>query len=364
MNPSNLIVPATLLLAQAAAAQSFYEAVDIGVLPGQFSSTATDINQQQTVIGNSGNRAFVYSKCKLTDLGDLGGNEAAALDLNEEGVIVGKSRRQDGLLRAFRHSGGIMQELGGAPDASSPLKLDHVATAISSFDVPVGVATLSPSGLAPEGVVYLIDTTFPLPKFALHPPSGVGPMGNVTDVNDSMRVTGTLQSSEGLIGLVSRTGLGPWARITGLPALGPDVAPNAINEKHHTVGQAGSMSGAFHAFLSTDPTLPATDLGTLGGSLSAANDINNNDFVVGFSISAKGDLAAFLHNGKSMIDLNSLLINGANWQLTEATAINDNNEIVGLGFHNGQVRAFLLLPRSNPNVGFPNCGVATQGKEK
>jgi hypothetical protein len=47
-------------------------------------------------------------------------------------------------------------------------------------------------------------------------------------------------------------------------------------------------------------------------------------------------------NGVLVLDLNGVL--APNWVFTEATAINDAGQIVGVGRHNGQVRAFLLKP--------------------
>jgi hypothetical protein len=57
-----------------------------------------------------------------------------------------------------------------------------------------------------------------------------------------------------------------------------------------------------------------------------------------------------------MIDLNTTLANGTGWHLTRATAINDYNQIAGVGIHNGVSRAFLLIPVTNPVIlEFPPC---------
>jgi hypothetical protein len=45
-----------------------------------------------------------------------------------------------------------------------------------------------------------------------------------------------------------------------------------------------------------------------------------------------------------MIDLNTLISQGSGWELEWATGINDSGQIVGVGFHNGLQRAFLLTP--------------------
>jgi hypothetical protein len=57
--------------------------------------------------------------------------------------------------------------------------------------------------------------------------------------------------------------------------------------------------------------------------------------------------SAFLYDGTQIIDLNTTLANGTGWHLTRATAINDYNQIAGVGIHNGLLRAFLLIPVTN-----------------
>jgi hypothetical protein len=52
------------------------------------------------------------------------------------------------------------------------------------------------------------------------------------------------------------------------------------------------------------------------------------------------------------------LVNGAGWQLSVAVAINNNDQILGNGFYNGQPRAFLLLPWLYPWVVL-DCGVCS-----
>jgi hypothetical protein len=54
---------------------------------------------------------------------------------------------------------------------------------------------------------------------------------------------------------------------------------------------------------------------------------------------------AFLHDGTTILDLNIVLdSSGAGWNLIAAAAINDLNQIVGLGTLNGNSRAFRLDP--------------------
>ena len=59
-----------------------------------------------------------------------------------------------------------------------------------------------------------------------------------------------------------------------------------------------------HAFLYENGTM--TDLGTLGGNLSWAYSINNNNQIVGYSTTAIGNNRPFLYDNGSMINLGTL----------------------------------------------------------
>jgi hypothetical protein len=81
----------------------------------------------------------------------------------------------------------------------------------------------------------------------------------------------------------------------------------------------------------------------LGFTESSARDINNDGLIVGQASGTIGT-AAFLNVGNEWIDLNTRLLNGANWQLESAVAINGSGVIVGVGHFAGQPRAFRLDP--------------------
>ena len=106
--------------------------------------------------------------------------------------------------------------------------------------------------------------------------------------------------------------------ITGitLTDLGAGVTPNAINNSGQVVGQ--DASGV--AFM-WDGT--AHSLGTLGGSQSCANDINDSGVVAGWANKANGKKAAFKWDG-SMVNLDptSTIDN-------VAEAINSRGDVVG-----------------------------------
>ena len=86
------------------------------------------------------------------------------------------------------------------------------------------------------------------------------------------------------------------------------------------------------------------DLGALAGGSSEAYSINNRGEVVGRSAVPSGGHHAFLFREGRMLDLNDLIPAGAGWVLTEAMDINNDGQIVGNGYLDGAVRAFLLTP--------------------
>ena len=64
--------------------------------------------------------------------------------------------------------------------------------------------------------------------------------------------------------------------------------------------------------------------------------------MVGDAATNSGNGHAFVYRNGQMTDLNSLLPANSGWVLTTATAINNNNQIVGTGVVNGENHAFLM----------------------
>jgi probable HAF family extracellular repeat protein len=345
---------AMLLFAVTASAQNYY-VVNLGVLPRKTDSFATGINSSGTVVGSSGNTPFVFQNCSMTALGNVVDGRASAAAISNQGKIVGTATSTTpGRQRAFSYDGGVISDLAGGSTL-----LSTSATAISSWQIPVGVASIPSTPIIPRAVYYLYGQVHDLPGVSANTF-----VQNVTGVNDLLQVTGFLfDSGFNAIGFVSAPNFGTWTRIQGIPGnANQNAVPNAINNDGHIVGDAGARP--HHAFFSTNPNAPAVDLGTLGdpGNLaliSAAMGINIHNWVVGFSdSSAKTGRRAFVHNGSTMIDLNTRLVNGAGWVLEFATGINDNGLIIGDGTFNGLPRAFLLVPVGYP-YDFSRCNVVT-----
>ena len=100
------------------------------------------------------------------------------------------------------------------------------------------------------------------------------------------------------------------------------------------------------------------DLGTLGGLVSVANDVNAAREVVGYANLAgrpADEWHAFVHRGQGMERLQDLLdASGSGWtQLYRANAINDSGVIVGTGVLDGQWRSFVATPLARRQVAEP-----------
>jgi probable HAF family extracellular repeat protein len=87
-------------------------------------------------------------------------------------------------------------------------------------------------------------------------------------------------------------------------------------------------------------------LGTLGGSFSVANALNNDGVVVGASLT-EGDESfhGFLCVNDRLYDLNEFLDPDENWEVLQAVAINNSGQIVAIASHPEGDRIVLLKPR-------------------
>jgi len=112
----------------------------------------------------------------------------------------------------------------------------------------------------------------------------------------------------------------------------------AVNDSGQGVGfsRVGDRS-AIHAVRFSEGT--PSDLGTLGGTNSAALSIDNYGRIVGWSQTRDGSRHAFVYSEGRMVDLNSIAAPGGGAMLVEAVAINEMGQIVANG-NNG--RAYLV----------------------
>jgi len=138
-----------------------------------------------------------------------------------------------------------------------------------------------------------------------------------------------------------------WSKTTGMKSLGKlrggvSSGASAINDLGQVAGYSDCGTGCDHAVLWSKAKGSILDLGLLPGANSSyASGINNTGQVVGLS----GSSAFVWSPSTGMLDLNNLISVNSGWGLQVARAINDQGQIVGYGWFNGQAEAFLLTPQ-------------------
>lgn len=243
-----------------------YIVEDLGVLPGQTSSTARGINYRGDVVGWSDSMPFLYTDSTgIISLGAFSGASATwAVDINDNRVIVGGAR-QGTTEFAIRYTGTIWQDLGlgfsyaydinnlgqivgsqGAdsfnpqalliqPDGTRTTLIYGVARAINDHGYVVGynndrIAFLYKPG---QGVQLLS----PIQGFVLSFATAINSLNEVAGYLHNGR-SGTLANSVVFLyregqGMVNLGGLGSLNEVWGMNAAGQIVGryfPQAGNE--------------------------------------------------------------------------------------------------------------------------------------
>ena len=178
---------------------------------------------------------------------------------------------------------------------------------------------------------------------AIHVLPGLGGDGSsALDINDAGYVVGSA-----VLGNDIDSHAVVWtstASVHDLGTLGGDYSQAvAINDNLLIAGDSHTASNEIHAVVTQidagGAVVSRTDLGVLSGNFSYAYDLNNNGTVVGTS-----DSKAFIWDGSTITDLNTLIPVGSGWNLRNATGINNNGEIVGWGTIGNRYAAFKLIP--------------------
>lgn len=178
-----------------------------------------------------------------------------------------------------------------------------------------------------------------------HATWAVGPMGegktessSTTGINAAGEWVGEIKDEDGR----RRAILMSQGRRIEIGTLGgSDSTANAINNQGVITGGALTANNAWHAFR-YDESLGMRDLGTLGGSSSVGTALNEAGHIVGYADTVDGNYHAFVDNGIAMLDLGTF--GGKN---SYATGINGKGYVVGAAqLPNGYRRAFLYKPGS------------------
>jgi probable HAF family extracellular repeat protein len=255
-------------------------------------------------------RGAVWQQGVMTPLPTLGGNNGAAIGINNRGQSMGYAEN-------------------GTQDARCP------APQVLDYEAVIGTR----SGQVQE-----------LPPL---PGDTVGFALGINDVGQVVGSSGTCANTP----LVPQP-IGPHAVLwdhgspINLGSLGGQLVSTAaaINDRGEIVG-ASDLPGdnALHSFLWTRE-YGMQDLGTLPGDVNslpgATGGINNRQQVVGWSCDSGGNCRAYIWQNNVMTDLNALVPPTSPLYLVIAFAINDEGEIVGQAVQKstGDVHAFLATP--------------------
>lgn len=285
-------------------------------------SQGNDISDLGHVVGTSGTpsqsiRAAVWEPGTLfpTALGELpGGGENAATAVNSAGTIIvgiGEIPGGDGHAVRWVNFNGtwIVQDLGTVEFGGTRA----MAHDIADDGTIVGVDYADPGPDNPRGFVWRNGVMTDLGPFGVESANAVNNDGQVVGINtDNHAVLWT-----------------PAGGPVDLGTLGGNVSiANDINASGEVVGEAYTSSGKRHAFLWTSKR-GMIDLGPPDAEFSTATGINAEGSVVGYVQSTpQGPYHAFLWSKGKMLDLG--VLPGYEGGDSFAHAINTNGQVVGM----------------------------------
>ncbi len=310
-----------------------FEATELGVFdPNRARITGTDLNNSGAIVGyslRSGGApavSFLYQNGTYTDLGTFTeGTATFAYGINESGQITGYSFVRNGLGQtspaAFVYQNGTLTNVG--------IGLASRGLALNNSGTIAGLVQLDPSK-RDQGI--LIGTN----------PSSQTPVDGLdATANSRFLAINSRGDAVGFSG-VSGSTIRPVLYTNGtLTDLG---VPNGVSSEAIAINNAGTIlirnmtdpDVALRGYLFRDGTF--TDIGHLGGNDTRPAGLNAQGYVVGYSRQADGSVRGFVYtpdggmqNLESLFQNNALVTAGYVPGSFSPFAINDNNQIAGIG---------------------------------
>jgi probable HAF family extracellular repeat protein len=323
-----------------------YAVINLGSLGGTVSVPLALDNRGEVVgysstAGNETAHAFLERKGRMIDLGTLGGKISGATGINDRGEIVGMSNIAPGSSQvdAFLDRRGKLTDLG-------PLNQSLVEAGMVSINDTGAITGLSAGW--PDASIVRGGTTIDVGSLA-----GLGSIAR--DINERGQIVGAsvtkyepATNSSSSPTVVYHAFFDDQGAMNDLGTLGgTDSIANFINDRGTVVGLSETANdAAMHAFVDSWGAR-MIDLGTLGGLDSAANAINDEGVVVGSAQTSTSAQHGFVDQRGRMIDLNNLVPASSGIVITDAQDINDRGEIAADGYATASPTvqlALLLVP--------------------
>jgi probable HAF family extracellular repeat protein len=258
--------------------------------------------------------AFLYSNGQMTDLGPLGGHTSLGNAINLSDQVAGWADTSSGVVNATLWTGGKSLDVGAlAPLAGS----SSVAYGVNDSGQVVGAWGTNASS---RPFLYSNGTVTALPEPSDFTTSGCEARG----IDNNGQIAGICADANGNGHLVlwsngTVTDLGSVGSIDGVE----DIESMSMSSN----GQIAGWAATGTAFVYSNGRITSP-------SNFWPNAINASGVMVGTSS---------IDSGGTVHDLNSLIPAGSGDQISYATAINDNGQIVANGSDAATGQAALLL---------------------
>ena len=302
-----------------------YGIKDLGTLGGG-TSYATAINNNGIVVGGSRradqkNAAFVYDGKKMIELlSDSSITFSHALDINDSNVIVGSTSN-----RSFIYENNQVEYI----------YMPGRATHINNINQTIGFMT--PTSTMLTGYAYLYEN------------------GNITNFSELFSATQTNEIALNDLGsIVILVDGNTYIYQDGAISLLPFNGVIDIDNSGQILCRYYGVDGKSDICRFKDGVME--ELGDYDGLSTILRSMNENGYAVGEAILENvpsepfqpvyDKVAVLMSPDGSIINLNDLKIGGSKFEmLLSASDINDAGQIVGTGLINGVEHAYLLTPR-------------------
>jgi uncharacterized membrane protein len=362
---SAALIASALLAPPVSSAQTLYRIAELVTPPGSAGSAAVALNDAGDVVGSyspasePGPVACAWRNGAMSRLGKLaGGNYSQATAINSLGVVVG-----DGDTGNFRPQSWVTTPSGLYNFFPNNGGNTHVV-GVNDGGAIGGYYTKSLSGWVSSwrGSIWTPDPKDPrkyrqvdLPRLIGLDPNFNGTAALPMAFNQSGEAAGYAQNE--VIGQHACL----WNNDAAHSIVDLGVYPGdwsslgwGINDLGLVVGESHPPFGSRPVVWGNDASHTPVELPLLpGDNYGAATAINNLGQILGSSAASVpgtwdvGPSRPVIWRDGGVFELRFLLdASGAGWTLTSAGAINNRGQIVGVGLHNGQPRAFLMTPIS------------------